>query len=249
MTTSAILTTRTGPQKHKVVSSREWLAARRRLLAQEKRLTRLRDELSRKRRGLPWVKVEKDYVFSGPKGRQKLADLFAGRSQLVVYHFMFAPGDGEGCPHCSFWADHFDGPVAHLNQRDTALVVVSRAPWGKLKAFRKRMGWRFPWVSSNGSDFNYDFHVSFTPREVRAGPIGYNYKSMRMPAGLNDLPGLSAFYRDSTGAIFHTYSAYSRGIDPINNTYNIVDLTAKGRDENPERPMEWVDYHDRYKSR
>jgi predicted dithiol-disulfide oxidoreductase (DUF899 family) len=245
---TAILATRGGPKKHKVVSERKWLDARRRLLVKEKRLTRLRDKLSSERRALPWVRVDKDYAFEGPKGRRKLADLFEGRSQLVVYHFMFGPDFKEGCPSCSFWADHFDGAVAHLKQRDTTLAVVSHAPWRKLGVFRKRMGWRFPWFSSHGSDFNPDFGVSFTKRELKAGPISYNYRRVKMPLRLTELPGLSAFYRDGSGAIFHTYSAYGRGIDAINTSYSILDLTAKGRDENPDRPQDWVDFHDRYKS-
>jgi predicted dithiol-disulfide oxidoreductase (DUF899 family) len=249
MKATAILTTRKGKRKHPVVSPKKWLAARRRLLAQEKKLTRARDEISRKRRELPWVRVENDYVFDGPGGSRTLADLFEGRSQLVVYHFMFWPRDKQGCPSCSFWADHFDGPSVHLRQRDTTLAVVSHAPWPKLRAFKRRMRWRFPWFSSHGSDFNFDFGVSFKPREVRDGPIAYNYRKVRMPPHLTELPGASAFYRDKSGAIFHTYSAYSRGIDPINNTYNILDLTAKGRDEDPESPQEWVRFHDRYKGR
>jgi predicted dithiol-disulfide oxidoreductase (DUF899 family) len=249
MNVTAILITRKGPQKHKVASQREWLAARRRLLAQEKKFTRARDELSRKRRSLPWVKVEKDYVFDGPNGKKTLADLFEGRSQLFVYHFMFWPRDKEGCPSCSFWADHFDGPAAHLKQRDTTFAVVSHAPLKKLKAFKKRMGWRFPWFSSHGSDFNFDFGVSVTSREIKAGPITYNFGRVRMPPHLTELPGASAFYRAKNGDIFHTYSAYSRGIDIMNGAYNILDMTAKGRDENPDRPQDWVDFHDRYKRR
>jgi predicted dithiol-disulfide oxidoreductase (DUF899 family) len=249
MKETAILTTWAGPRMHGVASPREWRAARRKLLALEKRLTRLRDELSRRRRALPWVRVEKDYAFNGPRGMQTLADLFEGKSQLVVYHFMFGPRDREGCPSCSFWVDHFDGSSAHLRQRDTTLVAVSHAPWRKLKAFKKRMGWRFPWLSSHGSGFNFDFHVSFTPREVRSGPVFYNYRKMKVRPGWTEFPGVSTFYRDPSGAIFHTYSAFSRGIDSINNSYNLLDLTAKGRDENPDRPQEWVDFHDRYKKR
>ncbi len=245
---TAILTTRSGPKIHKVVSPSEWLSARRKLLGKEKELTRLRDKVSSARRELPWVRVEKDYTFDGPKGRRTLAELFEGRSQLVVYHFMFKPGDKEGCPSCSFWADHFDGAVAHLKQRDTTLAVVSHAPWSRLKPFKRRMGWRFPWFSSHGSDFNPDFGVSFTKRELGAGPIFYNYRRVKMPLRMTELPGASAFYRDKSGAIYHTYSAYSRGIDPINNSYNILDLTAKGRDEDPEWPQDWVDFHDRYKA-
>jgi predicted dithiol-disulfide oxidoreductase (DUF899 family) len=249
MKNTAILTTRKGRQKHKVVNPREWLTARKKLLAQEKKLTRARDELSRRRRALPWVRIEKDYVLEGPEGPRTLAELFEGRSQLFIYHFMFWPSGRSACPSCSFWADHFDGPAIHLKQRDTTLAVVSHAPWRKLKAFKRRMGWKFPWFSSHGSDFNFDFGVSVTLRELKAGPITYNYRRMKMPPHLTELPGASAFYRDKKGAIFHTYSTYSRGIDSINNTYNILDLTAKGRDENPEWAQEWVRYHDRYKGR
>jgi predicted dithiol-disulfide oxidoreductase (DUF899 family) len=240
----ATLTTRTGSKEHKVVSAQEWIAARKELLAAEKKFTKLRDQLNQQRRDLPWVKVDKNYSFDGPKGKETLAELFAGRSQLIVYHFMFGPDDDEGCAHCSFWADHYDGPGLHLNQRDTTLVVISRAPLKKLDAFKKRMGWKFKWVSSGQTDFNYDYHVSFTPEQLKRGPVLYNYAETEM--GIADREGVSAFYRDKSGAIFHTYSAFARGVDLLNTTYNFLDLTAKGRDEDPEQAQDWVDYHDKY---
>ena len=240
----ATLTTRTGSKEHKVVSAQEWIAARKELLAAEKKFTKLRDQLNQQRRDLPWVKVDKNYSFDGPKGKETLAELFAGRSQLIVYHFMFGPDDDEGCAHCSFWADHYDGPGLHLNQRDTTLVVISRAPLKKLDAFKKRMGWTFEWVSSGQTDFNYDYHASFTPEQLKRGPVLYNYAETEM--GIADREGVSAFYRDKSGAIFHTYSAFARGIDLLNTTYNFLDLTAKGRDEDPEQAQDWVDYHDKY---
>jgi predicted dithiol-disulfide oxidoreductase (DUF899 family) len=241
----AKLITRTGTKDHKVVSPKEWLRARKKLLVEEKKFTRLHDRLKKRRRELPWTKVAKDYVFDGPDGKETLAELFAGKSQLLIYHFMFAPEDGEGCPHCSFWADHFDGAGFHLPQRDTALAVVSRAPLGKLLRFKRRMGWKFKWVSSGRNNFNYDFHVSFSREEIRGGKAYYNYAKSETP--MEDLPGASTFYRDRSGAVFHTYSTFSRGIDLLNGTYNILDLTAKGRDENPDRAQDWVRYHDKYR--
>jgi predicted dithiol-disulfide oxidoreductase (DUF899 family) len=240
----AKLRTRSGTQEHKVVSPREWRAARVSLLAQEKKLMRLHDKLKRKRRALPWTRVEKEYVFDGPDGRQTLGELFGGKSQLLVYHFMFGPRDGQGCPHCSFWADHFDGARIHLPHRDTSLVVVSRAPLRKLRRFKRRMGWRFKWVSSGGSDFNYDLGVSFKPADVRSGNIRYNYAKSDIPS--EDREGISAFYRDKSGTVYHTYSTFARGIDMMNTTYNFLDLTAKGRDEDPDWPQGWVHHHDRY---
>jgi len=243
----AKLRTRTGTKEHRVVSPKEWLAARKALLAEEKRLTRLQDRLKKKRRDLPWTRVEKDYVFDGPDGRETLADLFGGRSQLVVYHFMFGPDDAGGCPHCSFWADHFEGARLHLPHRDTTLVVISRAPLRKLARFKRRMGWKFKWVSSGGSGFNYDYRASFKPEDVRAGNVFYNYAKSDMP--MEDREGISAFYKDGTGTVFHTYSTFARGIDPINTTYNFLDLTARGRDENPEMAQDWVRHHDKYPKR
>jgi len=173
-----------------------------------------------------------------------LSDLFGKKSQLIIYHFMFGPGWKDGCPHCSFWADHYDGVQAHLGQRDTSLVVVSRAPIKEIAPFKKRMGWRFKWVSSFGTDFNFDFHVSFTPEEIRTGKLFYNYAPLKMK--IDEREGVSAFYKTSNRDVFHTYSAYARGIDMLNTTYHFLDLTAKGRDENPEAPQDWVRYHDKY---
>jgi predicted dithiol-disulfide oxidoreductase (DUF899 family) len=230
----------------KVVSSEEWLAARKADLAREKEFTRQRDELSRQRRELPWVKIEKNYVFDGPDGKETLADLFEGRSQLIVYHFMFGPGWEEGCPYCSFLADHFDGPLVHLAHHDVSLVVVSRAPLPQIEAFKKRMGWRFKWVSSSGSDFNYDFHVSFTKGDRAKGKVYYNYEMQEF--GSEELPGTSVFYKDGTGDVFHTYSAYARGGDILIGAYNYLDLTPKGRNETgPNHDLtDWVRHHDRY---
>jgi predicted dithiol-disulfide oxidoreductase (DUF899 family) len=232
--------------KHKVVSKKEWLAARKALLVKEKKFTHLREQLAQQRRQLPWVKVEKDYVFDGPKGRETLSDLFDGRSQLVVYHFMFGPDWGEGCSHCSFWADHYDGMGVHLNQRDVSFVVVSRAPLAEILPFKKRMGWDFKWVSSFGNDFNYDFHASFRPEEIEKGSIFYNYENVAMD--MTDREGISVFFKDKKGGIFQTYAAFARGIDMVNTTYQFLDLVPKGRDENPEDPQDWVRYHDRYES-
>jgi predicted dithiol-disulfide oxidoreductase (DUF899 family) len=229
---------------HRVVSREEWIAERTALLAKEKVFTRHRDELARERRGLPWVEVTKRYAFDGPRGQETLADLFEKRHQLVVYHFMFAPEDDAGCPHCSFWADHYDGMVAHLNQRDVTFVVISRAPFPKIETFKKRMGWKFKWVSSNRTDFNYDYQASFTPEDLRSGTVLYNYA--KSPPVVADREGISVFYKDGNGTVFHTYSCYARGIDMVNGTYQFLDLVPKGRDEDPETPQSWVRYHDRY---
>lgn len=241
----AKLKTFAGVKEHKVVSEREWLSARRRLLSKEKQFSQARDRLNRGRRALPWVKVQKEYVFESPEGKETLAELFSGKSQLVVYHFMFGPGWDEGCPHCSFWADHYDGVNYHLGQRDTTLVVVSRAPLKEIKPFKKRMGWHFKWVSSNQTDFNFDFNVSFTPEQLRSGKVFYNYANEAMR--IDEREGVSAFYKDSKGEVYHTYSSYARGIDLLNTTYNFLDLTAKGRNENPEQPQDWVRHHDKYR--
>jgi len=230
--------------KHKVVSPKEWIAARKALLVKEKKLTHLREQLARQRRDLPWERVEKDYVFEGPMGRESLGDLFDGRSQLVVYHFMFAPGWGEGCSHCSFWADHYDGMGVHLNQRDVSFVIASRAPLAEIMPFKKRMGWRFKWVSSFRTDFNYDYQASFTPEDIKGGSVFYNYETIAMD--MTDREGLSVFHQDQRGDVFHTYSAYARGIDMMNLTYQFLDLVPKGRDEDPDDPQSWVRYHDRY---
>ena len=231
--------------QHQVVSRDEWLAARKAHLAREKELTRQRDRLSAERRQLPWVRVDKAYVFDGPAGRRTLADLFAGRSQLIVYHFMLGPGWAEGCPSCSYLADHFDGSAVHLANRDVTLVAVSRAPLAEIQVFQRRMGWRFAWVSSHGSDFNRDFHVSFTPDEVAGGRVYYNYDEGPFPS--EEAPGVSVFHKDATGAIFHTYSAYARGLDILVGAYNLLDLVPKGRDEDGLGfTMSWVRHHDRY---
>ena len=230
---------------HKVVSQDEWLAARKAHLLKEKEFTKARDELSRQRRDLPWVKVEKPYVFEGPDGQQTLADLFDGRSQLITYHFMLGPGWEQGCKSCSLLADHFDGAAVHLAQRDVTLIVVSRAPWREIAAFKQRMGWRFTWVSSHGNSFNHDYHVSFTPDEMAKGPVYYNYQSQKFPS--EEAPGASVFYRDGDGHIFHTYSAYGRGLDILIGAYNFLDLVPKGRDEDKlDYTMAWVRHHDRY---
>jgi predicted dithiol-disulfide oxidoreductase (DUF899 family) len=241
----AKLKTRTGVKEHRVVSQNEWLRARKSLLVKEKRFSRLRDQLNQQRRALPWVKIEKEYVFDTTDGKQTLADLFGRKSQLIVYHFMFGPGWKEGCAHCSFWADHYDSVNFHIGQRDTTLVVVSRAPLKEIEPFKKRMGWRFKWASSFHTDFNFDFYVSFTEQQLRSGKVFYNYANE--PMGIDEREGVSAFYRDSKGEVYHTYSAYARGIDLLNTTYNFLDLTAKGRDENPDSTQDWVRYHDRYK--
>lgn len=229
----------------KVVSGAEWLAARKELLAKEKEFTRLRDELSRERREMPWEKVEKKYVFEGANGKETLADLFDGRSQLIVYHFMMGPGWKEGCPSCSFLADAFDSAVIHLAQRDTSFVAISRATLPEIHAFHKRMGWKFKWVSSNGTDFNYDYRVSFTKEEIASGKPFYNYETIFFPS--EEGPGLSVFYKKD-GEVFHTYSTYARGLDILLPTYNFLDMTAKGRDEAGMKPhaMAWVRHHDRY---
>jgi predicted dithiol-disulfide oxidoreductase (DUF899 family) len=229
----------------KVVSREEWLRARIQLLAKEKELTRLRDEQARLRRSLPWVKIEKEYVFEGASGKRKLADLFDGSSQLAIYHFMFGPDWKEGCPSCSFVSDHLSGAVPHLKARDVTLTMVSRAPWSKLEQFRKRMGWQFPWVSSHGNDFNRDFHVTFTPEEIEKGKAEYNYTTGPFPSV--EAPGLSVFVQGAGGQIFHTYSAFARGLEPLVSAYMLLDMTPKGRDEDHLRfPMEWLRHHDRY---
>ncbi|HZT52178.1 MAG TPA: thioredoxin family protein [Stellaceae bacterium] len=230
---------------HVVASHAEWLAARKELLAKEKEFTRLRDELSRARRALPWERVEKPYAFDAPDGRKTLGDLFAGRSQLAVYHFMFDPEWSEGCKSCSFWADNFNPNVVHLAQRDVSMVSVSRAPLPQIEAFKRRMGWSFPWVSSAPSDFNRDYHVSFTKAEAESGEAEYNYRRQRFSG--TERPGFSIFFRDSAGAVFHTYSCYARGLDMMNAGYQILDLVPKGRDEEGlPYPQAWVRWHDRY---
>jgi len=232
-------------EPHKIVSRDEWLVARKAHLADEKAFTRARDVLSRKRRELPWVKVEKQYVFNSPGGKKTLADLFGKNSQLIIYHFMFGPDWEEGCPSCSLLADHFDGAVAHLAQRDVTFVVVSRAPLAQIEAFKRRMGWHFQWLSSFGSDFNYDYHVSFTPEEKANGTAMYNYQNQGFPS--EEGPGASVFYKNAAGNIFHTYSCYGRGLDILIGAYNFLDLAPKGRDEDDlAYSMAWVRHHDRY---
>jgi len=232
-------------QSPRVVSEAEWLSARKELLAKEKEFTRLRDDLSRQRRELPWQKVEKHYQFEGRGGKESIADLFDGRHQLIVYHFMLGPGWSEGCKSCSYLADHFDGLAIHLANRDTTLVVVSRAPLAEIEAFKKRMGWRFKWVSSFESDFNFDYHVSFTQEELARGELDYNYSREKFQS--EELPGASVFYKDDKGDIFHSYSAYARGLDIFVGVYNFLDITPKGRDEDGLAfSMSWVRHHDRY---
>jgi predicted dithiol-disulfide oxidoreductase (DUF899 family) len=231
---------------HNVVTHDAWIAARQQLLIKEKEFTKLRDELSQRRRELPWERVDKNYLFEGPDGRETLAQLFAGRSQLVIYHFMFAPDWQAGCPHCSHWADNFDGAIVHLNQRDTTMVVISRAPYQKLSAYKKRMGWHFKWVSSGETDFNFDFQASFTDQALGEKSAFYNFK--RQDPGVSEREGLSVFLKDADGSVFHTYSTYARGIDIINAGYNILDMTPKGRDEGDRGPF-WVRRHDEYAAR
>jgi predicted dithiol-disulfide oxidoreductase (DUF899 family) len=228
---------------HKVVSSGEWLDARMRLLAKEKEFTQLRDELSQARRDLPWERVDKNYVFDGPNGAESLTELFGGRSQLIVYHFMFNPEWEAGCKSCSFWADSFERNVVHLNHRDVTLVAISRAPLGKIEAFRKRMGWTFKWLSSAANDFNFDYQVSFRPEQLATGEVYYNYRQRK--SSMTDLVGISVFYRDADGNVFHTYSCYERGVDMMNAAYHYLDLVPKGRDEGG-RTQFWVRHRDSY---
>ena len=228
-----------------IMSEAEWLVARKDLLTREKEFTRQRDALSAARRQLPMVKVEKQYVFDGPKGKETLSDLFGARSQLVVYHFMFGPDWQEGCKSCSYLADHFDGANWHLPHRDVSFVAISRAPLSKLQAYQKRMGWRFKWVSLYGNDFNFDYHVSFTAEDEKKNKAYYNYAESEY---INDeLPGLSVFYIDDKGDVYHTYSTYARGLDILVGAYNFLDLVPKGRDEDTlDFTMEWVRRHDDY---
>ena len=229
---------------HPVVSQDEWLAARKALLAKEKQFSKARDTLAAERRALPWVKVEKTYVFDAPSGKQTLADLFGGKSQLLVYHFMLGPGWSAGCPSCSFLADHFDGATVHLAQRDVSFVAASRAPLPEIEAYKKRMGWRFKWVSSFPSDFNHDFGVSFTKDELDSGSADYNYVRAKVP--VEEMAGISAFITEN-GAVFHSYSSYARGLDTLVGAYNMLDLTPKGRDEDSlPWSMAWVKRHDEY---
>jgi len=231
---------------NRIVTRAEWVDAHKQHLVKEKELTRRRDEVSAARRELPWVKVDKSYVFEGPNGKETLADLFGGRSQLIVKHFMFGPGWKEGCVGCSFHSDHIDGTLPHLAQRDVTLLAVSRAPFAEIEAFKRRMGWRFKWVSSYGSDFNYDFHVSFTQDDLAKGEVYYNYELRKLQS--EEMSGISVFYKDPAGDIFHTYSSYARGGEMFLGTYNYLDLTPKGRNETgPNHNLaDWVRHHDRY---
>ncbi|MDJ0752906.1 MAG: thioredoxin family protein [Ardenticatenaceae bacterium] len=230
---------------HAVVSREAWLDARRMLLQKEKEFTTLRDELSRQRRELPWVKVEKDYLFETPAGTQTLAELFDGRNQLLVYHFMYGTDWEEGCPSCSFWADNYSGTEVHLNHRDITLRVVSTAPLDVLEAYKKRMGWDFTWVSSGGTDFNRDYQVTSTPDEIAAGDVVYNFEKIQ--GGGEERPGISVFYKNEAGEIFHTYSTYARGLDMLNGAYHHMDLMPKGRDEdNLPWTMAWLRRRDQY---
>jgi len=230
------------PQNHRIVSRDEWLAARKTLLDHEKELTRLGDDVARERRELPWVRIDQTYTFDTPDGRRSLAELFDGRRQLVMQHFMLAPGWEQGCKSCSYMADHTDSTTIHLAQRDVTFVAVSRAPLAEIERFRQRMGWKFAWVSSDGTDFNRDFHVTFTAEEREEGTARYNFGGR--PAG-EEMPGISVFWKSDAGEVFHTYSAYGRGVEVMMHTYRLLDLTPKGRDENG-HGMGWVRHHDRY---
>jgi predicted dithiol-disulfide oxidoreductase (DUF899 family) len=230
---------------NKIVSHDEWLDARKAFLKKEKEFTSLQDQLSQQRRNLPWEVVNKEYVFEGQKGKQTLSELFDGRSQLIVYHFMFDPSWEEGCPHCSFWADNFNGIIVHLNHRDVTMIAVSRAPYSKLAAYQKRMGWDFNWFSSYETDFNFDYHVSFTQEELAKNEAYYNYATQASPSP--ELQGVSVFIKDPGGRLFHTYSTYARGIDMLNAAYHYLDLVPKGRDEDGhDFPQFWVRRHDEY---
>lgn len=232
--------------QHRVVSGEQWLSARKDLLRREKELTKLKDELAAARRALPW-EVANDYSFDGPKGKVTLAELFRGKSQLIVYHFMFGPEWKEGCPSCSFVSDHVDGTLLHLGARDVAYVAVSRASIDQIAAFKKRMGWQFPWVSSLNNNFNWDYKVSFTKEQMAKGPVTYNYKEQAFPS--DEAPGFSVFFKDADGKLFHTYSAFGRGAEVGLGTYQLLDLVPKGRDEDSlPHTMAWVRHHDRYEN-
>jgi len=232
-------------EAHKVVSQEQWIAARKEFLREEKEFTHLRDKLSQKRRELPWVRVDKPYMFDGPDGKETLPQLFAGRSQLVVYHFMYGPESETPCKSCSFWADNFERNVVHLAHRDVTMIAVSRAPLARLEAFKRRMGWTFKWVSSGGSDFNFDYQASFRPEDLTKGEGYYNFAKQKN--SMAELPGISVFYKDAGGTVFHTYSCYSRGLDMMNAAYHYLDLVPKGRDEaSLPHSMAWVRYRDSY---
>lgn len=228
---------------HPVVSHEQWVTERKRLLAREKELTHLRDQVARERRALPWARIEKAYTFEAPEGTRTLADLFEGRRQLMVQHFMLGPGWEEGCQSCSYMADHTDGMNVHLAARDVTFIAISRAPLAEIERFRRRMAWKFKWVSSFGTDFNHDFHVSFAEQDKGKGKVQYNYQLQSFAS--EELPGISVFYKDDAGEVFHTYSTYGRGVEVMMGTYNMLDLTPKGRDES-DGGMAWVRHHDRY---
>jgi predicted dithiol-disulfide oxidoreductase (DUF899 family) len=236
-----------GMKNHPIVSHKEWLSARTAFLTKEKEFTRLRDKLSQQRRELPWERVNKEYVFQGSNGKQTLLELFDGRSQLIVYHFMFDPSWDAGCPHCSFWADNFNGIIVHLNHRDATMIAVSHAPYSKLAAYARRMGWSFKWVSSFETAFNFDYNASFTSEEMAKKEAFFNFT--KQDPTLAEREGVSLFYKDPSGSVFHTYSAYARGIDMLNVAYHYLDLTPKGRDEADQgpNPQAWVRRHDEYK--
>jgi predicted dithiol-disulfide oxidoreductase (DUF899 family) len=239
------MNTTTNTVNHPIVSRDRWIAERKALLAHERELTHLHDQVARERRALPWVRVERNYVFDTVAGPRTLAELFEGRRQLLVQHFMLGPGWEQGCPSCSFMADHTDGMTVHLANRDTTFVAISRAPLAEIQRFHQRMGWKFKWVSSNQNDFNFDFGVSFTPEEKVTNEVSYNYG--RQPFESDELPGISVFYKDDAGTVFHTYSTYGRGVEVMMGTYRLLDLTPKGRDERDvPNKMEWVRHHDRY---
>ncbi len=237
-------------RNHEVVSPEHWLQRRKQLLNKEKELTRLHDEIARERRELPWEEVTKQYFFAGPSGKQSLAQLFGGKSQLIVYHFMFRPSWNEGCVGCSFLADHVDGAMQHVEQKDISFVAISRAPLAEIEAFKKRMGWNFTWVSSNGSDFNYDYHVSFKPEDIASGSVYYNYENRSGNFLSEDMSGTTVFYKDDAGKVFHTYSSYARGGEALLGAYGWIDLTPKGREEHgPTFSLgDWVRHHDRYQA-
>ena len=243
-TTDSTSISQASTENHRVVSRDEWVAERKRLLAREKELTRLGDQIARERRTLPWVRIDKTYIFDTAVGRRSLAELFDGRRQLLMQHFMLARGWEQGCKSCSYMADHTDGAAAHLARRDVTFIAVSSAPLPEIERFHQRMGWKFPWVSSHGNDFNRDFHVSFTADEIATGKADYNFGGT--PAG-EEMPGISAFWKDDAGEVFHTYSTYGRGVEVMMHTYRLLDLTPKGRDEDGFRfSMDWVRHHDRY---
>jgi predicted dithiol-disulfide oxidoreductase (DUF899 family) len=243
----AKIQTVSGVRNHAVVSHEAWLEARKEFLKKEKEFTKLRDQLNQQRCELPWEKVGKQYIFEGPDGTETLADLFAGKSQLLVWHFMFGPDWKEGCSHCSFWADTFNGNIVHLKQRDTTMIAISRAPLNNIEPFKKRMGWTFKWVSSADTDFNFDYQASVRPEELKAKKVFYNYREIEPFS--DQLHGASAFYKDNEGDVFHTYSTYARGVDMLNGAFQYLDLTAKGRDEDwsSDHPSGWVRHHDKYK--